>query len=139
MVFAGQLGTGESSETMMPFHRQAHQPLNPSVRPLLDPEYVAFHEEHLQYIPTLESSPWSPSVRKPNTPLSSTEPQPVAVGRIKDIWMADARYQIRAYSPVGYSQRNGWPVLIWLHGGEVALDCCAYRDCSLHISYIRAW
>lgn len=119
--------------------RIVHQPLHPSIRPRLDPEYVAYHDNVLQYLPADDTRPWTPSFR---TRANLTTTAPVAIGSIRDISIPklapdDASpLQVRIFTPdpkVSPTQPvNGWPVLLWFHGGGFVLggldsenDLCA--------------
>ncbi|KIY48781.1 hypothetical protein FISHEDRAFT_58692 [Fistulina hepatica ATCC 64428] len=93
--------------------RTVHQPIHPGVRPLLDPEYVAFHDEVLQYIPRSESQPFDPVVRTHGMPGAS---EPIPVGSTRDI-KPNERWDVRVFTPNGERPEKGWPVLVWFHGG----------------------
>lgn len=96
--------------------RRVYQPIHPSVRPLLDPEYVAFHDKYAQYVvPENMSGPWDGSLRTRYTWPYSGSPV-VDVGSVKDI-RPDPKFAIRVFTPAGTPPAAGWPVLIWLHGG----------------------
>jgi len=90
--------------------------IDPSILGRLDPEYVAFHNAHLlDYVPT-EHRPWDPKIREePAVPGAS---QPREVGSIRDF--ALSKTTIRTFTPKSERPPNGWPVLIWLHGGSPA-------------------
>ncbi|KAK5938180.1 hypothetical protein PMZ80_009769 [Knufia obscura] len=98
--------------------RTIHQPLYPSVRPLLDPEYVAFHDKHVQYVEPEQLRPWTPSNRTRYTwPYAGSSI--VEVGNVKDIRPC-GDFSIRVFSPAGSPPASGWPLLIWFHGGGFA-------------------
>ncbi|KAF9059393.1 alpha/beta hydrolase fold-domain-containing protein [Rhodocollybia butyracea] len=54
--------------------RVPKQPLHPSMIPKLDPEYVKFHNDVLQYITPPHTLPWDPAMRNAPTVPGSTEP-----------------------------------------------------------------
>lgn len=99
--------------------RKAFQPLHPAIRDSLDPQYVAYHEAHLQYIEPDEFKEWDGSIRtaKSSLPLGGTKPTPV--GSIND--HSVGRFRVRAYTPTGEPDRRGRPVLVWFHGGGWAV------------------
>lgn len=90
--------------------------IDPSILERLDPEYVAFHNTHLlDYVP-IEHRPWDPKIREgPAVPGAS---QPQEVGSIRDF--AFSKTSIRTFTPKSERPPNGWPALIWLHGGSLA-------------------
>lgn len=98
--------------------RTKYQPLHPSVRPLLDPEYVAFHDRYVQYVEPEQLTPWNPSVRTRYTWPYAGSPV-VEVGSVRDIRPCKD-FDIRLFSPVGKPPRQGWPLVIWFHGGGFA-------------------
>lgn len=107
-----------------------HQPLHPDVRPLLDPEYVAFHDQYFQYLVPDDQKIWDDSARTRSTSLPQMESTPVEVGSIRDIELE--HFPIRVFTPKGERPSRGWPVLIWFHGGGWAVgditsgnDVCA--------------
>jgi len=109
--------------------RIIHQPLHPSVLSKLDPEYVAFHNTHLQYIKPSETFEWDPAVRDvPSMPPGGSAPEQVS--SIRDIDLPNCR--IRAFTPEGTAPERGWPVCIWFHGGTfIAFVLSDYRDGEL--------
>ncbi|KAK7425807.1 hypothetical protein QQZ08_007656 [Neonectria magnoliae] len=95
-------------------NRRIWQPIHPAIRDRLDPQYVTYHDEYLQYIVPDELKDWDGSVRtKGSLPPGGT--QPVPVGSIEDFDVG--RFRVRAYTPTGESDERGWPVLVWHHGG----------------------
>jgi len=95
--------------------RPIHQPIHPNARPRLDPEYVAFHEEHLQYCVPYEDQPWDPRSRVVPSPMALGGAPPVEVGLMSDL--DRGAYQFRIFTPDGSMPRKGWPVVVWFHGG----------------------
>ncbi|KAJ9628270.1 hypothetical protein H2204_009387 [Knufia peltigerae] len=97
--------------------RVAHQPLHPSIRDKLDPEYVSLHDEVLQYVKPSESQGWTPESRKFVSPLGAGAQKDVEVGSITNHEIANG-IQARIFTPKGESvSSEGWPCLVWLHGG----------------------
>ncbi len=92
-----------------------YQPIHPEVRDHLDPEYVAFHEEHFQYILPSEATPWDPAVRTAWSPSQLAALEAVEVGSIQDVFLKYS--QLRLFTPKRVAPVNGWPIFVWLHGG----------------------
>jgi len=90
--------------------------IDSSILERLDPEYVAFHNAHLLDCVPTEYRPWDPKIREePAVPGAS---QPREVGSIKDFSLS--KTSIRTFTPKSERPPNGWPALIWLHGGSLA-------------------
>ncbi|KAJ3719499.1 Alpha/Beta hydrolase protein [Lentinula raphanica] len=89
------------------------QPLHPSIIPRLDPEYIKFHEEVLQYITPPHTLPWDPALR--NAPAVPGSTEPLKVGQKQDIDLTHTN--MRAFTPEGEAPSAGWPVLVYFHGG----------------------
>src|SRR5687767_2782290 len=91
----------------MASQQKAHQPLHPSIRPILDPEYVQYHDSVLQFISPSENEPWDPSSRlKPSTTAAAAQGL-IAVGSTVDRELSNI--QIRQFTPTGCAPENGWP------------------------------
>ncbi|KAK6193218.1 hypothetical protein LQW54_012682 [Pestalotiopsis sp. IQ-011] len=95
--------------------RTVYQPIHPSLRPLLDPQYAAFHDEHLQHVVPSEAEPWDPETRNKPSPLALGGQRVVDVGSVCDKDMVN--FQLRVFTPEGSMPDGGWPVLVWFHGG----------------------
>ncbi|KAJ3950084.1 uncharacterized protein N0V96_001221 [Colletotrichum fioriniae] len=98
--------------------RTIHQPIHPSVRAKLDPEYVALHDSIIQYMEPSEARPWDPASRSAPNPLAHTTQKLSPVGKQ---WDEDigGDIHVRVFVPEGQapSEEAGWPCLVWLHGG----------------------
>ncbi|RGP67202.1 hypothetical protein FLONG3_8597 [Fusarium longipes] len=81
-------------------HRRIWQPLHPDIRDSLDPQYVAYHEAHLQYIEPDEIKEWDGSTRTKKLSLPPGGTKPVAVGSINDYDVG--RFRISVAGPVRY-------------------------------------
>lgn len=103
--------------------RPIHQPLHPSVRPLLDPEYVAFHDAHMQYVVPDDRKTWDGSARTDESLPPGGSPL-TPVGRTEDFFDLGS-FAIRAFVPEGEPDDDGhevgWPALLWFHGGGWAI------------------
>ena len=104
--------------------RHVYQPLHADVRPLLDSQYVAFHDAHMQYVQTDDSKVWDGSARsKPSLPPGTLDNVPV--GRIEDIDVATldgaSTFPVRVFTPASTPPAAGWPVFMWCHGGGWAI------------------
>lgn len=115
--------------------RQVYQPLHPAVRPLLDPQYVAFHDAHMQYVQTDDSKVWDGSARtQPSLPPGTLDVVPV--GSVEDIDVptldATTTFPVRVITPASSptSQRppSGWPIFVWCHGGGWAIGGIASEN-----------
>lgn len=95
------------------------QPLHPAIRDRLDPQYVAYHEAHLQYIEPDEINAWDGSTRTKKVSLPPGGTKPIPVGSINDYHVG--RFRVRVYTPTGHCDERGWPVLVWFHGGGWAV------------------
>lgn len=93
----------------------SHQPIHPTLRPLLDPEYVAFHEEYLQFEVPSEAETWHPASRDRPSPLALGGQKLVDVGSVLDKDLGN--FQVRVFTPEGDAPEDGWPALVWFHGG----------------------
>ena len=91
------------------------QPIHPSVISKLDPEYLQFHNKHLQYIIPPHTLPWDPSSR--NAPAVPGSSEPLIVGKTRDYDLPNTKF--RSFTPEGAAPSKGWPVLIYFHGGEL--------------------
>lgn len=95
--------------------RPVYQPIHPSIRSKLDPQYAAFHDSHLQYVEPSENFKWDPEVRnKPGLPDYGSPK--VDVGSTRDFEVGE--FRVRAFTPEGSPTEGGWPILVWFHGGE---------------------
>lgn len=101
---------------MMTDPRIVHQPIHPDLRELLDPEYVAFHEEKLQYILPPEASPGDGSQPAGPSPFASAALKSVDVESVQDVFLKHA--ELRIFTPKGPKPSQGWPAFLWFHGGK---------------------
>lgn len=99
--------------------RPIHQPLHPSIRPLLDPEYVALHDSLIQYLLPTEhpSAQWTPASRLKLSAMAHCVQRPIPVGAVNDLTPSAESFQARVFVPAGEPPSNGWPALLWFHGG----------------------
>ncbi|OHW90992.1 lipase from carbohydrate esterase family ce10 [Colletotrichum incanum] len=96
--------------------RTVYQPIHPSVRAQLDPEYVALHDSIIQYMEPSEAQPWDPASRDKPSPLAHTTQKLSPVGKTWDEELGGG-VQVRVFVPEGGAPDGGWPCLVWLHGG----------------------
>ncbi|KAH9884383.1 Alpha/Beta hydrolase protein [Xylariomycetidae sp. FL2044] len=99
--------------------RPVYQPIHPDVRPLLDPEYAAFHDRYFQYVQPDDQKPWDGSARTRPSWLPDTESASATVGSVRDIDLEN--FPVRIFTPEGPRPDAGWPVLLWFHGGGWAV------------------
>ncbi|CAK7198899.1 hypothetical protein SEUCBS139899_001567 [Sporothrix eucalyptigena] len=102
----------------------SYQPLHPSIRDQLDPEYVAFHDAVLEFCPRSETVPFDPvASRAAKSPMAHGGQKLVAVGSTEDhiIFGSDDivanQVNARIFTPEGDAPAAGWPCLVWYHGG----------------------
>jgi hypothetical protein len=91
--------------------------LHPIVLQQLDPEYIKFHNEHLLKFKFPDYSSWDPSIRFHESPIALAHLPAVNVKLTRDIPLKDKRFFLRVYFPATKRPDEGWPVLIWFHGG----------------------
>ncbi|TLS20675.1 uncharacterized protein PpBr36_11013 [Pyricularia pennisetigena] len=90
------------------------QPLNPVVRPRLDPQYKKLHDTVLQYNEPTHLKAWNPSTRQPSSTSVQTGLQPVEVLEEK-VKLDD--FNILVLTPQDGKPEDGWPFFVWFHGG----------------------
>lgn len=108
-----------------------HQAIHPDVRPLLDPEYVAFHDQYFQYIVPDDQKQWDGSARVRASGLPAMESIPETVGKVEDLGLGN--FNVRVFTPDATEENlSKWPVFLWFHGGGWAVgdvnmsnDMCA--------------
>ncbi|KAE9976031.1 hypothetical protein EG328_002871 [Venturia inaequalis] len=82
--------------------RTIYQPIDPDIRKKLDPEYVAFHDKYMQYVPRDESKTWDGSARTtPSLPFGGAET--VVVASVQDIELPN--FKLRVYIPEAIDYR----------------------------------
>lgn len=110
-----------------------YQPIHPSLRPLLDPEYVAFHDQWMQFVLPDDLKVWDGTARThPSLPAGGSTP--LKVKSIVDVRLEHC--QVRVFTPEIYPGgmvETKLPALLWFHGGGWAIggldsenDFCAY-------------
>jgi acetyl esterase/lipase len=103
--------------------------LHPSIIPRLDPEYAAFHNEHIIHLPQVHELPWDPSIRDTHVVPGCSEP--LAVAKVEDFDLS--RCCVRVFTPEESRPESGWPALIFFHGGTD--DIPLFRS---HVSFSHA-
>ncbi|KAK3377467.1 hypothetical protein B0H63DRAFT_524754 [Podospora didyma] len=101
--------------------RTAHQPIHPDIRPLLDPEYVAFHDQYLQYVLPDDRRPWDGSARRGNPGVPCAESTLVTVGSVRDLRVKD-RSDLRFNG-------GGWAVGDGSHNNDLCALICQRAQC----------
>ncbi|KAG8688527.1 hypothetical protein FRC11_005279 [Ceratobasidium sp. 423] len=90
-------------------------PLHPDVAPYLDAEYAAFHNKYLIDRPAIHKIPWDPACRAGTNP---SELEPCQVGSVRDLTIPGTPpVNVRVFTPSGGRPVDGWPVLVFYHGG----------------------
>ncbi|KAJ3741001.1 alpha/beta hydrolase fold-domain-containing protein [Lentinula detonsa] len=110
------------------------QPLHPSIISRLDPEYIKFHEEVLQYITPPHTLPWDPALR--NAPAVPGSTAPLKVGKTQDFHLTHTN--MRAFTPEGEVPSAGWPVFIFFHGGGWTFGSIASEETFATNMCVRA-
>ncbi|CUA70501.1 hypothetical protein RSOLAG22IIIB_08915 [Rhizoctonia solani] len=91
-------------------------PFHPDVLPHLDPEYAAFHDKYLADRPAIHKVPWDPACRVGPINLGGLEP--CKVGSVRDLTISGTPpVNVRVFTPPGERPVDGWPVLVYFHGG----------------------
>ncbi|CAE6424770.1 unnamed protein product [Rhizoctonia solani] len=91
-------------------------PFHPDVLPHLDPEYAAFHDKYLADRPAIHKVPWDPACRVGPINLGGLEP--CKVGSVRDLTIPGTPpVNVRVFTPPGERPADGWPVLVYFHGG----------------------
>ena len=77
-------------------------------------EYVDFHNANTAFVPSIETVPWNPDVRKGAPVMGGSEP--LQVGAVRDIPLS--KCTMRTFTPEGAPPAQGWPAFIFFHGGD---------------------
>lgn len=94
---------------------EIRQPLTEAIRPLLDAEYVALHDSIIQYVEPLESLSWDPELRNKPNAMALAQPKLAQVGQLFDKDLGNV--QLRVFIPEDEAPTNGWPCVVYYHGG----------------------
>src|SRR6267154_1411396 len=92
----------------------APQAIDPSILSRLDPQYVAFHNEHIAHIVPPHTLPWDPAFRK--VVVASGCAEVLQVGSVQDYELSHCK--VRVFTPEGTPPPDGWPAYVYYHGGE---------------------
>lgn len=95
-------------------------PIHESVRHRLDPEYVEFYEQYLINLPQVTDQPIS--ISRTASPIVAGGGKPLLVGKQCDFVVhrkhtAGPGIHVRAFFPEGQPPVNGWPAILYFHGG----------------------
>lgn len=108
----------------LPASPQPPYPIHESVRDKLDPEYVEFYNKFIINNQQVHYQPVEAS-RTSGTLIPGGGPsQPV--GKIEDIAIKRTETEgpdvmVRVFTPLGETPSEGWPLMIYYHGGEQTL------------------
>ncbi|KAJ6011657.1 hypothetical protein N7451_003069 [Penicillium sp. IBT 35674x] len=99
---------------------QPPYPLHESVRDLLDPEYVAFYNQHVINNQQVHLQPVAAS-RTSGVLIPGAGPM-LEVGKTHDLTIARRETDgppvaVRCFTPKGEVPAGGWPVMLYFHGG----------------------
>lgn len=62
---------------------------------------------------------------------------PPEVGKIEDIQLAG--FDVRVFTPEGAAPEEGWPVFIYLHGGQSRQFCICEQLTNAHSRWLDPW
>ncbi|ODM19964.1 hypothetical protein SI65_04950 [Aspergillus cristatus] len=124
-------------------HPQPPYPLHDSVKNLLNPEYVAFYNQHVINLQQVHLQPVAAS-RTSGVLIPGGGPL-LDVGKTEDITIQrrvteGPDVQVRVFMPKGERPKGGWPVMLYFHGGgwvlgnintenTVCTNLCARSNC----------
>ncbi|KAL4886318.1 Alpha/Beta hydrolase protein [Aspergillus karnatakaensis] len=99
---------------------QPPYPLHPSVKDLLDPEYVDFYNAHIFDKQQVHLQPVAAS-RTSGVLIPGAGPL-LEVGKTEDISIKRRETEgpdvpVRVFAPAGEVPEGGWPVMLYFHGG----------------------
>jgi hypothetical protein len=130
-----------SSQT--PLGPQPPYPIHPSIKGKLDPIYADFYNKHIFDKQQVHLQPVAAS-RTSGVLLPGAGPQ-LPVGKIEDFQIRRTQTEgpdvpIRVFTPEGEKPEDGWPVMIYYHGGGwvlgnidtenvVCSNLCARANC----------
>ncbi|CAE6537779.1 unnamed protein product [Rhizoctonia solani] len=87
-----------------------------SVRDQLDPEYREFVQSTITSRPPLHKLQWSSAIREaPRLVMDLGTTTPVEVGSKRAVNLGD--YSVEVMIPPGEKPSQGWPVVLYVHGG----------------------
>lgn len=116
----------------------AYQPLHPSLRPLLDPQYVKFHDQYMQYVFPDDQKVWDGTARsQPSLPYGGSPP--LRVSLIRDIPLE--KCSVRIFVPDSSQPVAKYPVLLWFHGGELKFVNVleVFANVALFLRWLGDW
>ncbi|KAL5332749.1 alpha/beta hydrolase fold-domain-containing protein [Aspergillus crustosus] len=95
-------------------------PLHPSIKALLDPEYVDFYNENVIDRQQVHLQPVAAS-RTSGVLIPGAGPF-LEVGKTEDIYIKRRATEgpdvlVRAFTPIGEAPPGGWPAVLYFHGG----------------------
>lgn len=120
---------------------QPPYPLHESVKDKLHPEYVAFYNKYLinaqqvHYQPVAASRVGGKIIPGGSDPLPVGKTQDLAIQRQES---EGPDVQIRCFTPEGNPPANGWPVMIYYHGGGWVLGNIATENAVCTNMCVRA-
>ncbi|KAJ6093592.1 hypothetical protein N7486_008881 [Penicillium sp. IBT 16267x] len=99
---------------------QPPYPLHESVRDLLDPEYVTFYNQHVINNQQVHLQPVAAS-RTSGVLIPGAGPM-LDVGKTQDLSIVRRETErppvaVRCFTPKGEVPADGWPVMLYIHGG----------------------
>lgn len=129
--------------SITPSGLQPPYPLHDSVRDKLDPEYVRFYNKHIIHNQQVHYQPVYAS-RSSGVLIPGAGPK-LEVGKTEDLKFHRREtegldVQVRVFTPTGKTPANGWPAMVYFHGGGwvlgnidtenvVSTNLCARASC----------
>ena len=97
-------------------------PLHPSVKNRLHPEYVAFYNQYVVNAQQVHLLPVDVAVARISGGVPPSHSKPLPVGKVQDISLSRRETSgpsipIRCFTPPGVPPRSGWPLVHYYHGG----------------------
>jgi acetyl esterase/lipase len=95
-------------------------PIHPAMAARLHPQYVAFYNKHLIHQMPAHLLPLK--LARENGKATPGSSEPVPVGKTEDFLVkrketAGPDVRIRCFTPPGPAPCDGWPVMLYSHGG----------------------
>jgi triacylglycerol lipase len=112
--------SSETPQTTDPQGPQPPYPLHPSIEHKLDPVYKEFYNKHLVNQQQVHLQPVAAS-RTSGVLIPGAGPK-LPVGKVEDIAIKRRETEgpdvvVRVFTPEGEKPANGWPLMVYYHGG----------------------
>jgi hypothetical protein len=106
--------------SITPTNPQPPYPLHPSILPILDPTYMQFYNKHIIHQQQVHLQPVYAS--RTSGILIPGGGSKLPVGKTEDLHLHRRETEgldipIRVFTPEGERPEEGWPVMVYYHGG----------------------